>query len=164
MAEDKIKVAVSAEMVMEGTNIFPLSGCATVRSGAAGWQAWWLMTTGCRAALQLDASYTPARHPRWQPGQRESEHSLFSVSLSLCLWNKTLTSAPWLPPLCLTSGHNTEPWAPNSDRSVKATQMARTHPSSGSVTQPLFHFPAYTLWLITVRACLCSPHTTKQRL
>lgn len=42
--------------------------------------------------------------------------------------------------------------------------MAWTHPSSGPVTQPLFYFPAFTLWLIMVRACLCSPHMTKQRL
>lgn len=36
MVEEEIKVAASAEMVMEGTNIFPLSvGRATVRSRAA---------------------------------------------------------------------------------------------------------------------------------
>lgn len=140
----KEELVVSAEivMVMEGTNIFPLRVSATVRSWAAGWQAWWLMTTGCGAALQLDASSTPAHHPCWQLGRREREGRVLSLSLSLslCLQNKTLTSTPWLPPLCLTSGHNIEPSASNSDRSDKATQMAWTHPSSGPVTQSLLYF------------------------
>lgn len=67
-----------------------------------------------------------------------------SVALPLTarLRNKTLTSAPWLPPLCLTSGHNTEPSSSSGDRSAKATQMAPTHRSSGPVTPPLLYFPA----------------------
>lgn len=107
----------------------------------SGWQARWLMTTGCGAALQLDASSARAHHRWWQIGQRGRVRVLsLSLCRSLCLLNKTLTSTPWLPPLCLTSGHNAEPSASNSDRSVKATQMAWTHPSSGPVTQSLLYF------------------------
>lgn len=81
----------------------------------------------------------PAHRHRWQIGQR-GRGRLQSFSPSFCLLNKTLTTTPWLPPLCLTSGHNTELSASNSDRSVKATQMAWTHPSSGPVTQSLLYF------------------------
>lgn len=113
---------------------------------SSGWQAGWLMTTGCGAALQLDASSSLAHQRCWQPGQRERERDRETEGerkRERALQNKTLTSAPWLPPLCLTSGHNSKPPASSSDRSVKATQMAWTHPSSGPVIQTLLYFCAW---------------------
>ena len=115
------------------------------------------MTTGCGAALQLDASSTQAHYRWWQIGQRGRGRVLsLSPSHSLCFPNKTLTSTPWLPPLCLTSGHNTETSASNRDCSVKATQMAWRHPSSGPVTQSLLYFSTKTLWLSILHTCFNS--------
>lgn len=138
---------VEIVMVMEGTNISPSvhqcwdgaeCHCEVLSSRLTGLvindDRVWSCSSIRRQLYPGSPSLLTART------ERESAGCSGSLSLSLCLQNKTLTSTPWLPPLCLTSGHNTEPSASNSDRSVKATQMARTHPSSGPVTQSLLYF------------------------
>lgn len=99
-----------------------------------------------RFLLDLDKNSEGVFHELY-PGLVGTQKEIILLHpLSLLLYvfeNKTLTSAPWLPPQCLTSGRNAELSASSSDRSVKTPQMAWTHPSSGPVTQPLFYFHTF---------------------